>query len=247
MPLSDYKKVLVTGASSGIGQALVQRLSGQGLEVHALARREERLSELAASTGCTPLALDLRDTDALYSRLANQRYDILINNAGLGRGYDSLAAASRDDIERTIETNVTAAVHILRALLPGMIERQCGHVVNVGSITGLYPMPFALYAASKGALHLLSQSLRMELKGSAVRCTEICPARVRTEFFATAFDDPHKAAAAAEGFELLEPSDIADAIHYALDAPWRVNVSTIEITPTEQYIGGAHIEPVKRS
>jgi NADP-dependent 3-hydroxy acid dehydrogenase YdfG len=107
-------------------------------------------------------------------------------------------------------------------------------------------MPAALYSASKGALHLLSQGLRMELKGSAVRCTEICPARVRTEFFDTAFDDPTKAAQAASGFELLEPNDIADAILYALDAPWRVNVSTIEITPTEQYIGGVYIEPVGR-
>ena len=119
-------------------------------------------------------------------------------------------------------------------------------LVNLGSIAGLYPMPAALYSASKGALHLLSQGLRMELKGSAVRCTEICPARVRTEFFDTAFDDPTKAAQAALGFALLEPSDIADAILYALDAPWRVNVSTIEITPTEQYIGGVYIEPVAR-
>ena len=141
---------------------------------------------------------------------------------------------------------MTAAIHVVHALLPGMISRQRGHLVNLGSIAGLYPMPTALYGASKGALHLLSQGLRMELKGSGVRCTEICPARVRTEFFDTAFDDPAKAAQAAVGFQLLEPDDIADAIMYALDAPWRVNVSTIEITPTEQYIGGIYIEPVRQ-
>ena len=246
MSLSDYRKVLVTGASSGIGEAVVRRLTSHNLEVHALARRQDRLSELASATGCIHLALDLRDTDVLYDTLQSTEYDVLINNAGLGRGYDSLAAASREDISRTIETNVTAAIHVVHALLPGMITRQRGHLVNLGSIAGLYPMPAALYSASKGALHLLSQGLRMELKGSAVRCTEICPARVRTEFFDTAFDDPTKAAQAALGFELLEPSDIADAILYALDAPWRVNVSTIEITPTEQYIGGVYIEPVGR-
>ena len=246
MSLSDYRKVLVTGASSGIGEAVVRRLTRHNLEVHALARRQDRLSELASATGCVPLALDLRDTDALYDTLESTEYDVLINNAGLGRGYNSLAAASREDISRTIETNVTAAIHVVHALLPGMIARQRGHLVNLGSIAGLYPMPTALYSASKGALHLLSQGLRMELKGSAVRCTEICPARVRTEFFDTAFDDPIKAEQAASGFELLEPSDIADAILYALDAPWRVNVSTIEITPTEQYIGGIYIEPVGR-
>ena len=246
MSLSDYRKVLVTGASSGIGEAVVRRLTRHNLEVHALARRQDRLSELASSTGCVPLALDLRDTDALYDTLESTEYDVLINNAGLGRGYNSLAVASREDISRTIETNVTAAIHVVHALLPGMIARQRGHLVNLGSIAGLYPMPTALYSASKGALHLLSQGLRMELKGSAVRCTEICPARVRTEFFDTAFDDPIKAEQAASGFELLEPNDIADAILYALDAPWRVNVSTIEITPTEQYIGGIYIEPVGR-
>ena len=246
MPLSDYRKVLITGASSGIGEAVVRRLTSHKLEVHALARRHDRLSDLAAATGCIPLALDLRDTDAIYETLQSTEYDVLINNAGLGRGYNSLAAASREDIDRTIETNVTAAIHVVHALLPGMISRQRGHLVNLGSIAGLYPMPTALYGASKGALHLLSQGLRMELKGSGVRCTEICPARVRTEFFDTAFDDPAKAAQAAVGFQLLEPDDIADAIMYALDAPWRVNVSTIEITPTEQYIGGIYIEPVRQ-
>ena len=246
MALSDYSKVLVTGASSGIGRAVVRRLCSEGLEVHALARRSERLTELAADTGCIALTLDLRDTDALYATLEDGKYDVLINNAGLGRGFDSLVNASREDIERTIDTNVTAAIHVTRAVLPGMIERQRGHLVNLGSIAGLYPMPASLYAATKGAFHLFSQSLRMELKGSAVRCTEICPARVQTEFFENAFDDPGKAAQFAVGFELLQPDDISDVIFFALNAPWRMNVSTIEITPTEQYIGGIYVEPVKR-
>lgn len=246
MSLTDYKKVLITGASSGIGDNLVRRLCDKGMKVHALARRGSRLNQLASETGCKVLIVDLRDTDAVYSALSGRDYDVLINNAGLGRGFDSLINASRDDIDQTINTNVLATVHVTRGVLPGMIARGRGHIVNIGSIAGLYPTQASLYAATKGALHLFSQSLRVELKGSRVRCTEICPARVRTEFFETAIDDPERAAEMSLGFELLKPEDISDAVVFALNAPWRVNISTIEMTPTEQYIGGIYVEPVKQ-
>jgi NADP-dependent 3-hydroxy acid dehydrogenase YdfG len=244
--LTDYKKVLITGASSGIGDNLVRRLCGKGMEVHALARRGSRLNQLASETDCKVSIVDLRDTDAVYSALSESDYDVLINNAGLGRGFDSLINASRDDIDQTINTNILATVHVTRGVLPGMIARGRGHIVNIGSIAGLYPTQASLYAATKGALHLFSQSLRVELKGSRVRCTEICPARVRTEFFETAIDDPERAAQMSLGFELLKPEDISDAVVFALNAPWRVNISTIEMTPTEQYIGGIYVEPVKQ-
>ena len=246
MSLTDYKKVLITGASSGIGDNLVRRLCDKGMEVHALARRGSRLNQLASETGCTVSIVDLRDTDAIYSALSESDYDVLINNAGLGRGFDSLINASRDDIDQTINTNVLATVHVTRGVLPGMIARGRGHIVNIGSIADLYPTQASLYAATKGALHLFSQSLRVELKGSRVRCTEICPARVRTEFFETAIDDSERAAQMSLGFELLKPEDISDAVVFALNAPWRVNISTIEMTPTEQYIGGIYVEPVKQ-
>ena len=245
MALTDYKKILVTGASSGIGEALVRHLCDEGMEVHALARRSSRLNRLASETGCIIEVVDLQDTDSVYSALSESDYDVLINNAGLGRGFDSLVNASRDDIDRTINTNVMAAVHVTRGVLPSMIERRRGHIVNVGSVAGLYPMPASLYAATKGALHLFSQSLRMELKGSRVRCTEICPARVRTEFFERAIDDPERAAQMSLGFGLLKPEDVSDAIVFALNAPWRVNISTIEMTPTEQYIGGIYTQAVE--
>ena len=246
MALSDYKKVLVTGASSGIGREVVRRLCDEELEVHALARRSARLDTLSTETGCAVVTLDLQDTDALYSALAENSFDVLVNNAGMGRGFDSFVNASREDIERTIDTNVMAAVHVARIVLPGMIQRRHGHVINVGSVAGLYPMQSALYGTTKGALHLFSQSLRVELKGTRVRCTEICPARVQTEFFETAIDDPDKAAQMVGAFELLKPEDVSDAIVFALNAPWRVNISTIEMTPTEQYIGGIYAEPVEK-
>jgi NADP-dependent 3-hydroxy acid dehydrogenase YdfG len=186
MALEDYKTALVTGASSGIGAAAVRALAARGLTVHAAARRAERLAALAAETGCSPLVLDVRDTEALYAALGGLEVDILINNAGLGRGFEALFRVAPEDIDTTLKTNVLAAVHAVRATLPGMVERKRGHIVNIGSIAGLYPIKSSLYGASKGAVHLLSQDLRVELQGSGVRVTEICPGRVETEFFEVA-------------------------------------------------------------
>ena len=239
MPLSDYKTALVTGASSGIGEATVRALTKRGIAVRALARREDRLDKLADETGCTPIALDLRDRDAIYEGLAKLDVDILVGNAGVGRGFDGFLKASPDDIDTTLETNVQALTHVLRAIVPGMAARQRGHVVNIGSVAGLYPISSAIYGASKGAVRLLSQNLRIELLGSGVRVTEICPGRVETEFFRASIDDPAQAKKVEDqGIQALTPEDISESILFALDAPWRMNVSTIEIQPTEQVFGG---------
>ncbi len=231
MALEDYRTALVTGASSGIGAAVVTALRARGLTVHAAARRAERLEALAQETGCTPLVLDLRDTEALYDALGGLEVDILVNNAGLGRGFEALFEVRPEDIDTTLGTNVVAAVHVVRAVAPGMVARKRGHIVNIGSIAGLYPIKSSLYGATKGAVHLLSQNLRVELQGSGVRVTEICPGRVETEFFQVAVGE-EEAKKHYAGFEILVPEDVADAILYALDTHWRVNVSTIELTPT---------------
>jgi NADP-dependent 3-hydroxy acid dehydrogenase YdfG len=245
MPLSDYTSALVTGASSGIGAATVRALARRGIKVQALARREDRLKALADETGCTPITLDLRDRDAIYEQLSDLDVDILIGNAGTGRGFDGLLNASPDDIDVTLETNVQALIHVLRAVLPGMVGRRRGHVVNIGSVAGLYPISSIIYGASKGAVHLLNQNLRIELRGSGVRATEICPGRVRSEFFDASIADPEKAAKTKNtGIQELESEDIADAVIFALDAPWRMNVSTIEIQPTEQTFGGLSFDPL---
>ncbi len=245
MALEDYGTALVTGASSGIGAAVVTALRARGLTVYAAARREARLEALARETGCTPLVLDLRDTEALYDALGGLEVDILVNNAGLGRGFEALFEVRPEDIDTTLGTNVVAALHVVRAVAPGMVGRKRGHIVNVGSIAGLYPIKSSLYGASKGAVHLLSQNLRVELQGSGVRVTEICPGRVETEFFQIAVGE-EAAKEVYAGFEILVPEDVADAILYALDTPWRVNVGTIELTSTEQYAGGVTIAPVER-
>jgi 3-hydroxy acid dehydrogenase / malonic semialdehyde reductase len=236
--ISNYRTALVTGASSGIGEAIVRSLTEHGLIVHALARRAARLEKLANETGCIPHVLDLRKTDALYDTLNPLDVDVLVNNAGMGRGYDTLFKATREDIEATLETNVIAAIHVIKAITPGMIERGYGHIVHIGSISGLYPLTSSIYGASKGAIHLLSQNLRKELVGTAVRHTEICPGGVYTEFFETAIDDPDKRKALLDKFERLQPDDIAESVIFALKMPRRVNINTIEIMPTEQAVGG---------
>lgn len=244
MALSDYTSALVTGASSGIGAAVVRSLCTHGLTVHAMARRRERLDALAEETGCVAHVQDLRDTARTFEIISALDADIVVNNAGLGRGFGNLYEAKLEDIDNTIDTNVRAAIHVLRAALPGMVARNRGHVVNLSSVAGLYPLPFTIYGASKGALHRLSQNLRLELAGSRIRLTEICPGRVSTEFFDVAVDDLETRAAMKEtGISVLQAEDIADAIVYALDAPWRVNVSLIELQPTEQIFGGANMVP----
>jgi NADP-dependent 3-hydroxy acid dehydrogenase YdfG len=244
MALGDYSSALVTGASSGIGAAVVERFRERGLTVHALARRQERLDALAEKTGCVPHALDVRDTSRVFEVISGLDADIVVNNAGLGRGFGKLHEAALEDIDTTIDTNVRAAIHVLRASLPGMLSRNRGHVVNMSSVAGLYPMASSIYGASKGAVHRLSQDLRIELGGTRVRLTEICPGRVATEFFDAAIDDPETRSAVKDtGINELTSDDIADAVIYAVDAPWRVNVSLIELQQTEQVFGGMKITP----
>jgi NADP-dependent 3-hydroxy acid dehydrogenase YdfG len=131
-------------------------------------------------------------------------------------------------------------------VLPSMIERGVGHVVNIGSVAGLYPMSSGVYGASKGAIHFLSTNLRLELAGTGIRVTEICPGRVRTEFYDAAIDDPDLRDAIKEtGVTEITSEDVAAAIAYALDAPWYVNVARIELQPTEQTYGGMQVTPIQ--
>jgi len=246
MAISDYRTALVTGASSGIGAACVRALAGRGLEVVALARREGRLAALAEETGCRPLVLDLADTAAIYRELGALEADVLVNNAGIGRSFEGFLKSTPGEIDQMIEINVTAAIHVVRALAEGMAGRRRGHIVNLGSIAGLYPIGFPVYGATKGAIHLFQQHLRLDLKGSGIRLTEICPGRIETEFFDIAIKGEADRRAFTGGFEILQPADVAEAIVYALDTPWRVNVSLIELTPTEQSPGGVVIEPARR-
>ncbi len=240
----EKRTVLVTGASSGIGAATVRAMAAAGHTVHAAARRADRLDALAAETGCTALALDVNDAAAV-ARLADLEVDVLVNNAGIGNAIDGLVNADPADIALTLDTNVKALALVTRAVLPGMIARKGGHVVNVGSVAGIYPTVSAVYGASKGAVHMFSQNLRIELRGTGVRVTTIAPGRVRTEFYDAAIPDPARRDPLKEtGIRELDPEDIAGAIRYAVDAPPHVNLSMIEVQPLEQSFGGVSFDTV---
>ncbi|HUF56417.1 MAG TPA: SDR family oxidoreductase [Thermohalobaculum sp.] len=240
------RTALVTGASSGIGEATVRRLAADGWTVHALARRADRLERLAAETGATAHPADVTDTGLMEELVPWLEVDTLIANAGIGSGITGLAEASAADVDATVTTNVAAVLQLVRLVLPGMRERGRGHLVLVGSVAGMYPNASAVYGASKAAIRMMGRNLRIELRGSGVRVSEICPGRVATEFYDAAVPDAERRALLkASGIRELAPADVADAIAYALDAPAHVNVSTIELQPVEQSFGGVSFDPLE--
>lgn len=239
MSIHTYRTALVTGASSGIGAACVRMLSRNGIQVLAMDRDAGRLEDLAAQTGCEAVAMDVRQTVELYEILSDRDIDVLVNNAGLAHGLaEGFLGTGTEQVDEMIDVNVTAAIHVLRAVLPSMMKRKQGHIVAMGSIASLYPLGLPVYGASKGAIRSLSRHLRMELSGTKIRHTEICPGRTETGFFNTAFGDAKQREAFVSEIRLLNPTDIADAIEYALRTPLHVNVSSIELTPVDQVPGG---------
>ena len=239
MPFSDYKTALVTGASSGIGAAVVERLRKEGLEVHAIARSAKNLDELAARTGCIPHVLDVTDLAGLTRLTKEVPFDVLVNNAGVDRP-NSILKATAEDIDLLVDVNLRAVLHLCNLVVPGMVARDRGHVVNISSIAGAYNFGGnSTYHATKAAVSMLSRQLRIDAFGKRVRVTEICPGRVATEIFAHVHgDSPDTYERFVKGFELPEAADIADAIAFAIAAPVAVNIGHMEITPTLQVPGG---------
>lgn len=245
MTTSSHPVALVTGASSGIGAATVRALRARDLAVHAAARREDRLTALADETGCVPHLLDVRDREAVAALGREIEVDVLVNNAGMGRALGAIWRGTDDDVDRTVDTNLTAAIHVIRAVLPGMIDRGRGHIVNVSSVMALRSGHAALYGATKGGMHMLSRDLRHELEGTGIRVSEICPGRVVTEFYDVAIDDEARRERVKDTpSEDLTPDDVADAIVYVVSAPRHVDVTLMEIMPTEQTYGGSRFVPL---
>ena len=168
MPFSDYKTALVTGASSGIGAAVVERLSKEGLQVHALARSADKLADLAARTGCVPHAIDVSDL-AGVTRLAQEiEFDVLVNNAGVDRP-GSILKADAEGIDLLVDVNLRAVLHLCRLVVPGMAARDRGHVVNISSIAAAYNFGGnSTYHATKAAVSMLSSQLRIDCFGKRV-------------------------------------------------------------------------------
>ncbi|MFE4834435.1 SDR family oxidoreductase [Arthrobacter sp. NPDC056691] len=243
MSFADYKTALVTGASTGMGAAIAERLAKRGLAVHAVARNGERLQELANRTGAVPHVLDLTKTAEIAAELGGLEVDILVNCAGVSRPGNILSS-SEEDLDDIIDVNLRGLLQLTRRILPGMVERDLGHIVNVSSIAGLYNFyGHTAYHATKAAVHQISRQLRNDTVGKRIRVTEICPGRVETEIFGRNMGGSPEAMEEAwktyyEGYESLTTDDIVNALDYAVDTPRHVNVGMLEIMPTFQVPGG---------
>jgi len=237
------KIVLVTGASSGIGRATARRFSEAGARVIIAARREDRLMELATQlkTDCYVLKLNVRVRAEVEAAMASlppdwQAIDILVNNAGLSRGLWKLHQGQHDGWEDMIDTNVKGLLYVSRAVIPGMVARGRGHIVNIGSIAGHEVYPGGnVYCASKFAVDAITRGLRMDLVDTPLRVTTIDPGMVETEFSEVRFyGDKERADQVYKGIEPLKAEDIADAIVWAATRPAHVQIAEMIVLPTAQ-------------
>jgi 3-hydroxy acid dehydrogenase / malonic semialdehyde reductase len=238
------KTVLVTGASAGIGKACVLGFLESGARVIALARRKEKLATLAGPN--VHLAVcDVRDEAQLRATFTQlpapfAEIDVLVNNAGLALGMAKAQASEWSDWATMIDTNVRAFTHVTHLVLPGMVSRNRGHILNLGSVAGTYPYVGGnVYAASKAFVEQFSLALRADLLGTRVRVTNIEPGMVETEFSQVRFKgDTEKATKAYEGLEALTPKDVADLITYIAGLPDRVNINRVELMSIAQSFAG---------
>src|SRR5262245_38270531 len=231
------KLCLVTGASSGIGLATARRLAEEGARVVLAARRAERLKALARELpGSETLELDVRDGERVTRVLGGRAFDVVVANAGLGRGLGPLQAGESSDWDEMIDTNIKGLLHTVRATLPAMIERGRGDVVVLGSVAGRQVYPGGnVYCATKHAVRALYEGMRIDAAGKGIRFTTVDPGLVETEFSIVRFrGDEERAKKTYAGFDVLTPDDVADVILFALTRPAHVNVGEIVLWPTDQ-------------
>ena len=235
--------VFVTGATSGMGAAIARRFIDEGARVVATGRRTDRLDALQDELGdrLHAATLDVRDRDAVRQCVAALPRDfaeisVLVNNAGLSLGGGKFHEDDLDDMLTMIDTNVKGVVHVTRAILPGMVERDRGHVFNVGSVGGVYATPGnSVYGSTKSFLHLFTLNLRAELLGRRVRVTVLEPGAVETEFFEVrARGDKSALKDFRRGFRMITAEEFSDILFYAFALPPHVNANIIEIMPTDQ-------------
>lgn len=240
------KIVLITGASSGIGYACAEQFAAQGAHLILSARRTERLQALANKLSeshavrALTLPLNIQDKVQVQTAFKNlaaewQDIDILINNAGLALGTTTMQDANPDDWDVMIDTNIKGLLYVTRAVLPTMVSRNQGHIVNLGSIAGHECYPGGnIYCATKHAVKAISQSLRLDLLGKAIRVTNISPGAVETEFSEVRWNDKARAKAFYEDFTPLSADDIADSIIFATSRPSHLNIAEMVLMPTAQ-------------
>ena len=242
---AEGRVVLVTGATSGFGLAVARRFHVAGARVIAAGRRRERLDELAGwGVRVLPVTLDVRDRAAVDRTIAElpaefAAIDVLFNNAGLALGLNKAQAGDPADWDVVIDTNVKGLTWVARAVLPGMIERGRGDVINVGSVAGTYPYPGGnVYGATKAYVHQFSLNLRADLIGTPIRVTCLEPGLVQTEFSRTRFKgDAENADKVYRGVDALDGEDIAEVVEAIVRLPGRINLNVVEVMPVAQAFG----------
>src|SRR5271166_717257 len=246
MSLRD-KIVFITGASSGIGAATALAFAGEGARLLLAARRPSKLALVAAQAlergapQVHSIGLDVRDRRAVQNALDSlpqewAEIDVLVNNAGLSRGLDKLYTGKIEDWDEMIDTNVKGLLYVSRAVVPGMVVRGRGHIINMGSTAGEISYPNgAVYCGSKAAERAINDGLREDLLGTPVRVTSIDPGMVETDFSLVRFHgDTERAAKVYKGITPLTPEDVADAIVWAVSRPAHVNIAHVVLTSIHQ-------------
>lgn len=237
----------MTGASSGIGAACAQIFAKDGARLILNARRKERLEALASQlkdqhgTSSLVCPFDVRNFDQVKTALERlpvewKSIDVLINNAGLARGLDKLYEGRLEDWEEMVDSNVKGLLYITRLVVPGMLSRNRGHVVNIGSIAGIQTYPRGnVYCATKAAVRVISDGLKQDLLGTPIRVTTISPGLVETEFSKVRFHgDNERATQTYRGLTPLTADDVADAVHFCVTRSPHVNINEIVLMPTDQ-------------
>lgn len=241
------KVVFITGASSGIGAACAEKFASQGSKLLLCARRLDKLNALAHKLEKTyqistyTFQLDVSDKNAIKKSLTElptswQKIDLLVNNAGFAIGMDHIANGNPDDWDKVIDTNLKGLLNITHAVLPNMIKKKEGHIINISSIAGhnVYPGG-AVYCATKHAVGAITKALRIETLGTGVKISTIDPGMVETEFSVVRFSgDTERAKTIYAGMTPLKAEDIADAILYCASTPRSVNIAEITVMPLEQ-------------
>ena len=236
---------LITGATSGIGKATAEAFAASGIDLILCGRRQERLDEVAAALSSrvkvTTLLFDVRDKGSVLAMIGSlpdhwKSIDILINNAGNAHGLGSLEEGDPDDWDAMIDGNVKGLLYVSKAIIPLMLEQGKGHIVNISSIAGKQTYANgAVYCASKAAVEVLSEGMRLELTQHGIKVTNVAPGAVETEFSLVRFKgDESRAGKVYEGYDPLQAGDIADAILYAVNAPARVTIADVTILASAQ-------------
>lgn len=239
--------VFITGASSGIGEACAFAFAAEGARLLLAARRAEKLRQMeprlreAGAIDVHSLALDVRHSDAVGTALGAlpqnwAAIDVLVNNAGLSRGLDKVHTGKLQDWEEMIDTNIKGVLYVTRCVVPGMVSRGRGHVVNLGSTAGEMTYPgAAVYCATKAGLKSINDGLRIDLLGTPIRVTSVDPGMVETEFSEVRFrGDKDRAAKVYQGLTPLTPQDVAETIVWAVSRPAHVNVAQVLLTSVDQ-------------